>query len=116
MRLPRFQFGLATLLLAISWSSVVLWLNIRPREVFHLEFNAQQFKHVKLLEIGWPWGHLNYLDIDGVAFYDPLIPDYWALAGDTAVGVLFVALLTVGPALLLHRAGGLIFLFDPLLR
>jgi len=108
VRLPRFRFSLATSLLVIAWSAVVLRLNTRPHESYQLDYDIEQLRHVTLLEIGWPWRHLHFLAIDGVAFYEPFVPDYWALAGDTVVGILFVALLTWGSAFFLRRAGRLL--------
>lgn len=102
-KLPRFRFSLATLLLLVSLSAVVVWLNATAGEVRVDDPNAPFGPGYRSLHYGWP---LTYAwDVcrinappNGVHF----VWYSWALVFDTAVGILLVAMLTWGSGFLVR--------------
>jgi hypothetical protein len=107
----RFRFSLTTLLLAVAWSAVAVWINVTPR-VTVAEASIVRPRTVisfHLAHWGWPW---DYAD-DLAEFLPDRVPrcpasgltSYWALAGDAAVGVLLVVVLTWCSNQLLRRVG-----------
>jgi hypothetical protein len=108
----RFRFSLATLLITMAWSAVVVWINVTPR--FALERLSVVGRHghdqigVYLIRWGWPFPYANSFVFWPVPLSDfppGGIEAYWAFAGDVAVGVLLVAALTWGSNQLLRRVG-----------
>lgn len=97
-KLPRFRFSLATLLLVVSWSAVMLWMNTTPCVVNR----DQPTETLELLTAyyGWPWAYALKVVLVGIGGELPPISGVdvkwwpWALVGDAVVGVLLVALLT----------------------
>jgi hypothetical protein len=118
-RLPRFRFSLMTLLLAITWSGVVAWMNVTPRLDFSCFTNVEyednglppeSWSAPGAAEYGWPWAYGLCCGLFHPADELPrlqmgMIGRYRALAGDVAVGVLLVAVLTWGSSQLLRRVG-----------
>jgi hypothetical protein len=107
-RLARPQFSLATLVLAMAWSAVVVWLNVTPR----LDFPNYVPGDLRIgkVECGWPLGYA------WIFATDPLPPQLpgpelrwywsgWSLTGDFVVGALLVVVLTWASNLLLRRVG-----------
>jgi hypothetical protein len=103
-RPTRFRFSLSTLLLAVVWSAVVVWLNTTAGEVRVDDPNAPFGPGYRWLHYGWPLAYawdvcpIN-VPPNGVhfAWYS------WALVGDAAVGVLMVAVLTWGSRFVVRR-------------
>jgi hypothetical protein len=106
-KLPRLRFSLATLLLVVSWSAVMLWVNTTPCVV-----NRDQ--PTETLELwgayyGWPWAYNLGIILVGIGGERPPINRVdvkwwpWAMVGDAVVGVLLVALLTWGSGYLWRR-------------
>jgi hypothetical protein len=106
-KLPRFRFSLATLLLLVSWSAVVVWINIMPC-VVHRD---QPTETLELLAAyyGWPWAYALKIILVGIGGERPPISGVdvqwwpWALVGDAVVGILLVATLTWGSGLVVRR-------------
>ena len=69
------------MLLIVGWSSVVVWLNVRPR--YYELILHRHGKHYPVLyaEYGCPWGY-SWQDVE---YYD-----YTALAANIAIGLLAV--------------------------
>lgn len=107
MKLPRFRFGLATLLIAMAWSAVAVWVNIRPRVVVWPELRPEGFA---VAYYGWPWCY-TFVPLSSAAKVPRfgnvhVLPwGYRALAEDAAVGVVLVVLLSWASSQLLRRAG-----------
>jgi hypothetical protein len=104
----RFRFSLATLLLAVSWFAGAVWMNVTPRvDLVHIPDHSAL--RILCTCHGWPWTlHYGY-DFLAPSGHLPLIPSgvwrCWALAGDIAVGLLLVVVLTWGSNQLLRRVG-----------
>jgi hypothetical protein len=106
----RFRFSLLTMLIAVAWSAVVVWVNLMPRIVHErvLDLRGNGFLDQYLIRWGWPFPYS-----DSIAFYlypvSELQPDTidrpWSLAGDIAVGLLLVVVLTWASNQLLRRVG-----------
>jgi len=88
------------MLLVVGWSSVVVWLNVRPR-VTEYTFRYFGAHSIDLAEYGCPWSHSS----EGIEFFESSHPpvnsfgpdvyyDYPALAANLAIGLLAVAVLT----------------------
>lgn len=92
---PRFQFSLATLLLMLAWSGVVLGIIAKSR-VDLLQFDGHEYW---ITYYGWPF--VCAIDertrvgppIDYFSFVGPWC---WRLLGDAVVGLLLVSMLTWG--------------------
>ncbi|MCY2987006.1 MAG: hypothetical protein NTY19_03950 [Planctomycetota bacterium] len=105
----RFQFSLATLLIAMAWSGVAVWMNTRE----HVErLHIPDHDALKLCNVyrGWPWAYTRAVGDVGLGGDRPGNAENvgwwpWKLAGDAVVGVLFVAMLTWGSSQLLRRVG-----------
>ena len=99
-RFSRPQFSLATLLIAMAWSGVAVWMNTTLRVAV---IPLGTVCGLTMVSWGWPFNYASY----GVELSpQPLrrlphdgIESPWALAGDVAVGVL----LTWGSSQLLRR-------------
>jgi len=83
------------MLLIVGWSSVVFWLNVRPRLVRFYETESY------LIMYGCPWiyaaqYHGNYWGRSPRlhAVRPDYIEDYWALTANIAIGLVAVAVLT----------------------
>ena len=109
-RLLRPQFSLATLLIAMAWSAVVLWLNTTPHQR-EPSFPVVLFPKV-FSQYGWPWICLwtirefqSLVDFSRLNLGEPLHSGWyhWSLLGDIAVGLLLVVVLTWISSLLLRR-------------
>jgi hypothetical protein len=101
--LPRFRFSLATLLLVVMWSAVVLWINTTTPDAENVS-EAYLVVHYH----GWPWVYAwreCLTPARNAEDASMLIESYWALAGDAFVGVLLVASLTWVSRFLVRRAG-----------
>ena len=103
-RLAHFRFSLGTLLLAVAWSAVVVWLNITAGEVQVDDPNAPFGPGYRWLHYGWPWTYAwdvcrLHVPPNGVhfAWYS------WVLVLDTVVGILIVAVLTWASGYLSRR-------------
>jgi hypothetical protein len=110
-RFLRFRFILASLLLAVTWSGVAVWVNITPRfrGFTHVTYGDNELPPESWsAEYGWPW---TYRLCNG--FFDSphdlprlqaeMVSGYSALSGDIAVGLLLVAVLTWASSQLLRR-------------
>ena len=106
-KLPRFRFSLATMLLMMAWSAVVVWINITPC----VAYRDQPTETLELLTayFGWPWAYALKIVLVGIGGERPPIDQVdvtwwpWALAGDAVVGVLLVAMLTWGSGFVVRR-------------
>jgi hypothetical protein len=99
---------LATLLIAMAWSAVMVWLNTTPR-VWHVSHWVQGTKSMTVVtDFGWPWHYFRDIEFDRnpaldlLILHDPKQSNHWALAADVAVGVLLVAVLTWASSQLLR--------------
>ena len=101
-RFIRPQFSLATLLIAMAWSGVAVWVNITPGVT-----RSRVGLHASVVEVGWPWTYawcLRYSE-------DPIAPQRriikaigsWPIVSNAAVGVLLVVVLTWASSQLLRR-------------
>jgi hypothetical protein len=114
---PRFarpQFSLATLLIAMAWSAVVVWINTLPRVTLR-EFPGPGISatptpsklvgwhpsYIPLVTWGWPCGYRTTI----LNFRPPRTVSAGALFTDAGVGLLLVVVLTWTSSLLLRRAG-----------
>jgi hypothetical protein len=116
-RFARPQFSLATLLIAMAWSAVVVWLGIEPRFVgfSHVNFGdnglpPESWRIPGAAAYGLPWTYglcYGFFDspLDLPRLQAEMICDYRALTGDITVGVLLIAVLTWGSSHLLRRVG-----------
>jgi hypothetical protein len=108
-RFIRLQFSLATLLIAMAWSAVMVWLNTTPR-VWHVSHWVQGTKSMTVVtDFGWPWHYFRDTEFDRnpaldlLILHDPKQSNHWALVGDVAVGVLLVVAATWASRQLLRR-------------
>ena len=85
LRLVRPRWTLGTMLLIVGWSSVVVWLNVRPRFTEAILYH-HGVHHILFAEYGWPWSYSDEA-IDGYF-------GHWHLAANMAIGLLAVAVLT----------------------
>ncbi len=104
LRLVRPRWTLGTMLLVVGWSSLVVWLNVRPR----VKYIRNQWESVVVseCEYGCPWTYASDFDLlassphrfrltDGVFTHDIIHDTWnWPLAGNIAIGLLAVAVLT----------------------
>jgi hypothetical protein len=104
-RFVRFRFSLATLLLVLTLSAVVLWLNTRS-QVTHGEIALTDLQTgtqtVGNASLGWPWCFAVFFsmstsEIEQVEF------SYSALAYDAVVALLLIVVLTWASNQLLRR-------------
>ncbi|MCY2987007.1 MAG: hypothetical protein NTY19_03955 [Planctomycetota bacterium] len=116
-RLLRPQFSLATLLIAMAWSAGVVWVNVTPRLDFscfsNVEYEDNGFPSEPrsipgAVEYGWPWTFALCYGLFHPTDELPrrqmgMIGGYRELAGDFAVGVLLVSVLTWGSSHLLQH-------------
>jgi hypothetical protein len=101
---------LATLLIAMAWSAVMVWMNTTPRlTAAEPPFVRPRGMYFHLANWGWPF---KYTDTTAELLPEPRprFPPFgitrpWALAGDVLVGVLLVVVLTWGSNQLLRRVG-----------
>ena len=98
------QFSLQTMLIAVAWSSTVFWLNIKPHTV---DISPQQFTY----GYGLPWlcdeRYLYGVPLDSSPWRHQRITTigfhHRAFAGNVAIGILAVAVLTFVSKFLLSR-------------
>lgn len=109
-RFIRPQFSLATLLIAMAWSGVVVWINIKPHAIVarRLTQLAPTEEFFLEAECGCPFCHLTKIGISSSpdrfeAGFTDVSWHYWALAADVAVGVLLVVVLAWASSQLLRR-------------
>jgi hypothetical protein len=99
----RCRFSLATLLVAVMWSAVVLWLDTSPGEVPG-KINEAFGPGYRWLHYGWPFTYAWYVTRLRVTPTGlPFAWHSWALVADVAIGLLFVVVLTWTSSLLLRR-------------
>ena len=107
LRLVRPRWTMGTMLLIVGWSAVVVWLNVRPR-IEYLPIPGQE-DVVYHASFGCPWTYA--FDLDFFASSPPrfglseaLTHDTWVwpLTGNTAIGLLAVAILTFASEYLLR--------------
>ena len=94
----RFRFSLATLLLAVAWSAIVIRIEATPVVTLQLLFprpNSPPIMnhdhgptHLPWVHLGWPFWYAS--GIKGL----PLHTRPWALAADATFGAVLVAALT----------------------
>jgi len=99
LRLVRPRWTMGTMLLSVGWSSVVVWLNVRPhRETATILATRLHELTLTKIEYGCPWSHARVTLID-----NQFLPSgagnvhtirYWPLAGNVAIGMLTAAVLT----------------------
>ncbi|MBC8873175.1 MAG: hypothetical protein H8E44_27390 [Planctomycetes bacterium] len=102
LRLVRPKWTLGTMLLIVGWSAVVVWVNVRPRVVGRAtSFLDEEEISATFVKYGYPWTYAH--DLDFVAsspshfrLAEALIYDNWAwpLAGNAAIGLLAIEILT----------------------
>ena len=93
----RAKWTLGTTLLVVTWSPVMVWLNVRPRTVGSI------FGTIPLY--GWPWTYAIQFSADPnvpPGFSTDSIYRYWPFAANTAIGLLAVAVLTFASKYLLR--------------
>jgi hypothetical protein len=106
-RFIRPQFSLATLLIAMAWFAVVLWVNTTPRVVVWPVLDPEGFA---VAYYGWPWCY-TFVPLSSAAkapYFGNVhvLPyGYRALAEDAAVGVVLVVVLAWVSSHLLRRLG-----------
>jgi len=102
---PKWTIG--TLLLFIGWSSVVLWLNTRPRiDNVPLGYIGKDPQYTTNYGYPWPYAYAcRYSPTHGDFFPDRLFYPVLGLrlAGNAAVGILAVTVLTLISKYLLNR-------------
>lgn len=64
--LARFRFGLSTLLIAMAWSGVVVWVNVTPRVrplecQRDIDTSMTMDSGINEVAFGWPWTHNDSL-------------------------------------------------------
>ena len=107
LRLVRPRWTLGTMLLIVGWSAVVVWLNSKPRRDDRLRYINGQGRYFHGIKYGCPWTfagspHL-YDPADAIPRYRPeLTYRSWPLAGNIAIGLLAVAVLTFASKYLLR--------------
>jgi len=104
-RLPQIRFSLATLLLAVVWSAVVVWLNTTAGEVRVDDPNAPFGPGYRWLHYGWPLAYacdVCRINVPPNGVHFGWYP--WALVGDVVVGVLLVTVLTWGSGFVVRGA------------
>jgi len=98
---------MGTMLLVVGWSAVVVWLNVRPRVRYGTEILGLDF-YFCIIDYGFPWTH---------ACSSPTVETlgYRLLAGNIAIGLLAVAVLTFASRLLMRAivAGVRAFMSKP---
>jgi len=86
------------MLLIVAWSSVVVWLNVRPRYVAGIYHNPEgKGLHACYVEFGCPWSYAGCFaaTATNIRPLEPVrIDSYPALAANAAIGLLAVAVLT----------------------
>jgi len=89
--LARFRFSLTTLLLVVTWSAAVLWMNTSPNEHWWPP-------NLIYCLTGYPWVYAKYATTSGhgLAEAGDVSWNFTGLAGDCAVGLLLVTALTWG--------------------
>jgi hypothetical protein len=66
-RLIRFRFSLATLLIAMAWSGVAVWVNVTPRLVSgytFIDLDSECVRDGGVYLYGWPlkcWTCIGYI-------------------------------------------------------
>jgi hypothetical protein len=99
----RFRFSLLTLLLAMAWSAVVVWMNTLVRvEGLGLQVGSRRWTD----SAGWPLRYAEDIYLEGdrpFLFYTGRW--YAALVADSAIGILLVVVLTWVSNQLLRRVG-----------
>lgn len=106
----RLRFSLATLLLVVSWSAPVLWLNTTALVPPPLDdSDNNECSGIADIGFGWPWEYTRTLvgcvdSYQRVRVEPAMLSNYRALVGDAVVGILLVAVLTCTSAFLLRRA------------
>lgn len=94
-KLARLRFSLATLMLVLLWSAVVLGIVTASRDEL-LKFDGHE---VWITYYGWPWVcAVDERSRIGPSSHHPAFvgPWCWRLIGDAVVGLLLVAVLTWG--------------------
>jgi hypothetical protein len=93
VKLPRFRFSLATLLIAVTWSAVVVWMNVTPRA------------WERGVGRGYPLFYTSIFAIHYFEYEPPCYWDSWSLAWDAVIALLLVVVLTWVSKFLLRHAG-----------
>jgi hypothetical protein len=111
---------LATLLIAMAWSGVVVWLNTRShvtRPLQQIILPADNLERpddfMVVNDFGWPWDYTTFIDsypvsprsarLRSQSNFENLGWSRWNLAGDAVVGVILVVVLTWASSQLLRR-------------
>jgi hypothetical protein len=100
---------MGTLLLIVGWSSVVVWLNVRPRVDSRVVFTriTTGFKPPESVtfneQYGWPLTVAVGLRFDKPPARQPYPGYKWHLAANIAIGLLAVTVLTFASRYLLRR-------------
>jgi hypothetical protein len=114
-RRPKWTIG--TMLLVVGWTSVVVWLNVRPRNYCipqpapHPFTKPTNYACYCYQICGFPWTHGRTLRGDHISTepclpprsYPQKISSYLALKANIAIGLLAVAVLTWASTYLLRR-------------
>ena len=115
LRLVRPKWALGTMLLVVGWSAVVVSLNVRPRFDTYIPTGEGIFPVV--VRYGYPWCYASAFTIVNLDTPNPRrdlrsidlaelhryrYHSYWLLAGNTAIGLLAVAVLTFASKFLLR--------------
>jgi hypothetical protein len=93
--------------LIVGWSSIVVWLNLRPR-IWRVPIGyiGKDPQYLTVYGCPWPWAYAcrystsSEKDLFPDRLYFPSLG--WRLAGNAAIGLLAVALLTVASKYLLR--------------
>jgi len=107
-RRPKWTIG--TMLIFVGWSSVVVWLNIRPN-VACMSDPKEEGPIIAAVWYGCPWSYAAGFTVgtrtaQGQRIRLPsvcTIDSHLALAGNIAIGLLAVAVLTFASRYLLRR-------------
>jgi len=99
LRLVRPKWTLGTMLLVVGWSAVVVWLNAQPRHVGTLTFSTRGEELTdNMFQYGCPWSNATVSHTDSRLLRSRVGSDftihYPQLAGNIAIGLLAVAVLT----------------------
>jgi hypothetical protein len=106
----RFRFSLSTLLLAATWTAVVVWMNATPRRLTFEDYvdpEGYPRVHHYYNRYGFPWIYASEFFLGRrsrpIMQHGSRTSDYSALAGDIALGLLLVVVLTAGSNRVLRR-------------
>jgi len=87
------------MLLVVGWSAVVVWLNVTPRIMGSVP--DEEYLVPAVVQYGCPWSYAGCFTmlthghwIGYPSFRPQMTHSYWPLAGNIAIGLLAVAVLT----------------------